>query len=188
MNDIEKNKRIAGTGVSARRVERTGRTKGETLTLIAYVFTNEEGEFTLPNLPTGEYRINFQYPGYPMDEDSYTTIAIGTAFESQVMVEANVLDGKINVRKLVITGLFEAENYVADVYPNPAVEYIQLKFPDEAIGRNIILSDLQGSVIRSQSAEQKDVTVSVHDFRKGIYILQIKENGIKVKTLKVSIE
>lgn len=188
VDDIERSKRISSAGVSARRVERTGRTKEEILTLVAYVFTNEDGEFSLPNLPTGEYRINFQYPGYPMDETSYTTINIGTAFESQVMVEANVVDGKINVRKLVITGLYEKENYHADVFPNPAVDFIELQFPGEAPGRVITVCDMQGKTIHTMKAEEKNASLNVRSLQKGIYILNIDENGIKVKTLKVMIE
>jgi hypothetical protein len=188
VDNIERSKRISSAGVSARRVERTGRTKEEILTLVAYVFTNEDGEFSLPNLPTGEYRINFQYPGYPMDETSYTTINIGTAFESQAMVEANVVDGKINVRKLVITGLYEEENYHADVFPNPAVDFIQLQFPGEASGRFITVSDMQGKIMHRIKAEEKDASVNVRSLPKGIYILNINEKGINVKTMKVMIE
>lgn len=186
--DPEKNKRVAKAGVSARRVERTGRTKEEILTLVTYVFTNENGEFTLPNLPEGEYRLNFQYPGYPMDYTSYTTITIGTAFESQVMVEANVLNGMINVRKLVITGLYEAENYHAEVYPNPAVSYIRLKFAGAVKGRAVTLTDMQGKTVDTVSADERDVTVDLHHFRKGLYILKVNEYGVNVKTLKISIE
>lgn len=188
VDDIERSKRISSAGVSARRVERTGRTKGEILTLVAYVFTNEDGEFSLPNLPTGEYRINFQYPGYPMDETSYTTINIGTAFESQVMVEANVANGKINVRKLVITGVYEKENYRAEVFPNPAVDFVQLQFPGDVPGRFIALSDMQGKTLDIVRAEGKNATVNVRSLQKGMYILNINEGGINVKTMKVMIE
>lgn len=186
--DIERNKRVANAGVSARRVERTGRTKGEILTLVAYVFTDQEGEFNLPNLPTGEYRINFQYPGYPMDETSFTTITIGTGFESQVMVSAEVMNGKIQVSKLTITGIGEGENYSAQVFPNPAAEFIQLHFAGDVAGRTLTLTDLQGRSMLSQPASEKEVSVDLRSLRNGIYILQIRENGIKVKTLKVSIE
>lgn len=185
---IEKAKRVARAGVSARRVERTGRTKGEILTLVAYVFTDEQGEFTLPNLPEGEYRLNFQYPGYPMDETSYTTVMIGKALESQVLVAANVVDGKINVQKLIITGLYEAENYHAEVFPNPAVEYIDLRFAGEVQGRSVSLADIQGKSIRTITAREKEVRVDLRNFHKGLYILRIHENGINVKTLKISIE
>lgn len=185
---IEKNKRVARAGVSARRVERTGRTKGEILTLVAYVFTDENGEFTLPNLPTGEYRINFQYPGYPMDETSYTTITIGTALESQVMVEANVLQGKIHVRKLIVTGTYEAENYHAEVFPNPTVESVHLKFAGEVQSRAISLTSLQGIVLHRAIASEKEVSVNVNHLPSGMYLLQITEGGRKVKTVKISIE
>lgn len=188
LKDTERNKRIARAGVSARRVQKIGRTKEEILTLVAYVYTNENGEFTLPNLPTGEYRLNFQYPGYPMDETSYTTITIGTAFESQVMVEANVINNKIHVSKLVITGLYHAEGYRADVYPNPAVDHILLRFPSEVKGRVITLTNMNGKTIASVPALDKEVAVDVRPFNKGIYIMQILEHGIKVKTLKISIE
>jgi hypothetical protein len=188
VHDTERNKRVSQAGVTARRVERTGRTKGEILTLVAYVFTNEDGEFTLPNLPEGEYRLNFQYPGYPMDETSFTTITIGKAFESQVLVEASVLDGKISVRKLTITGLYEAENYTAEVFPNPAAEHIRLKFPLEAEGRYITLTDMQGKGLHALSADKQEVWVDLRNFVKGLYILKIIENGINVKTLKISIE
>lgn len=188
IHDPEKNKRISNAGVAARRVERTGRNKEEILTLVAYVFTNEDGEFILPNLPIGEYRINFQYPGYPMDETSFTTILIGTAFDSQVIVEANVINDKINVRKLVITGLYESEYYHAEVYPNPAVDHIDFRFGANVSGRVITLSDMNGRTIQSVRADLQEVSVNVKPFRKGLYILRIKENGVEVKTLKVSIE
>ena len=188
VDGLERNRRVARAGVSARRVERTGRTKNEILTLVAYVFTNENGEFTLPNLPEGEYRINFQYPGYPMDETSYTTITIGTALESQVSVEANVLNGKINVRKLIITGVYEAQNYHAEVFPNPAVEYIRLKFAGEVGTRVISISNLQGQLLYTADAHEKEVIVNVNHLPQGIYLLNISESGQKVKSLKVSIE
>ena len=188
VENAEKNKRVARAGVSARRVERTGRTKGEILTLVAYVFTDENGEFTLPNLPTGEYRINFQYPGYPMDETSYTTVTIGAALESQVMVEANVLEGKINVRKLIITGTYEAENYHADVFPNPAVESVHLKFAGEVQSRAISLTSLQGVLLHTASASEEEVSVNVSHLTNGMYLLQITEGGRKVKTVKITIE
>ena len=123
-----------------------------------------------------------------MDETSFTTITIGTALESQVMVEANVIDGKINVQKLIITGLYEAENYHAEVFPNPTVAYVHLKFAGEVQSRMINLSDLQGKVLYSASATEKEVTVNVSHLPKGIYLLNIAEGSRKVKTLKLSIE
>lgn len=189
LKEPEKNKRIAHAGVACRRVERTGRAKEVILTLVAYVFTNEQGEFTLPNLPPGEYRLNFQYPGYPMDETSYTTIMIGDSpFDSHVVVEANVVNEKIRVSKLVITGLSGGEPYRADVYPNPAIDHVRLKFAGELPGRMIMFVDMQGKVVRSIPAAPREVQFDLRDVRRGIYMLKITEKGVDVKTFRISIE
>jgi hypothetical protein len=183
-----KPRRVSGAGVSARKVERTGRGKEEILTLVAHVFTDENGEFTLPNLPTGEYRINIQYPGYPMDETSFITIIIGEALQSQVSVEAKVENGKINVRKRVITGINNSEDYKVDVYPNPAVDIVHLKFGGKVKGRVIALMDSTGKMLTLTPAENKEEVLNVQQLNNGIYFLHINEKGTTLKTLKLSIE
>lgn len=186
LSETQRVRRIEGAGVSVRRVERTGRGKEEILVLVAYVFTDENGEFTLPNLPPAEYRLNIQYPGYPMDESSFITIPVGTALQSQVSVEAVVQNGKINVRKRVITGIAEARQY-AQVYPNPAVDFIHLKF-EGAADRQISLVDLNGSAVVTTASQDAETVVDVRRAHQGIYLLLVKEKGIAVKTFKVSIE
>jgi hypothetical protein len=184
----KKPQRVSSAGVSARRVERAGRSKKITLTLVAYTLTNEEGEFSLTNLPVGDYRLNIQYPGYPMDTTSFITITIGDALKSQVQVEANVADGKIAVRQLVITGVYETPGYNVDLYPNPTVETIKLQFQRESHGRKITLIDMSGKILITDSAEKKEATMNVSQMQKGLYLLHINDNGTIVKTLKVSIE
>lgn len=189
LNKTQKVKRVGGAGASARRVERTGRGKEEILTLVAYTFTNDEGEFNIPNLPVGEYRLNIQYPGYPMDETSFTTITIGTALQSQVSVEARVTDGKINVQKRIITGIADPEHYNAVVYPNPAIDFVHLQFAEPSAGRVVALIDASGKALKSTPAENKDVVVNVENLVKGLYFLQVNGNdGVTLKTFKVSIE
>jgi hypothetical protein len=186
--ETQKAKRVSGAGVTARRVENTGRGKEEVLTLVSYVFTNETGEFSLTNLPEGEYRLNIQYPGYPMDPNSYVTIPIGSDLESQVQVGAYVEGGQIVVRKFLITGIYEAVDYIADVYPNPAVNFINLKFGTESGFRNAVMLDTNGKTISRTPAASKEVSLNVQNLAKGIYLLNITEKGVTVKTVKVSIE
>jgi hypothetical protein len=179
---------VRQVGVSARRVQNTGRAKEEILTLVAYVFTDEEGKFTLPNLPTGTYRLNFQYPGYPMDETSDVTLVIGDGLQSQITVEAKVLDGKINVRKRIITGLYDSEKFQVKLFPNPAVDYINLYFDSESKERTLDLTAISGQKIMNELAEQKEVQLNIQHLEPGIYLLRVKQSGIVVKTLKVVIE
>ena len=182
------NKRVENAGVSARRVERSGRGKLTNLVLVSYVFTNENGAFNITELPEGEYRLNIQYPGYPMDTTSDVTLTIGGPLESVVAVEAKVLDGKINVRKLTVTGINPAEHYDVELFPNPAVETIHLNFGYEKRNRSVELVGMTGQRFAKQPAETTKSIIPVNSFQKGIYILRVKENGKMVKSFKVVID
>lgn len=180
-------KPVVGAGVSAHRVEQQ---PGETqkVTLAAYDFTDHEGAFNLAGLPTGDYRFNIQYPGYPMDENSFVNITIGDEAESQVVVEATVAEGKISVRKLAITAILETEGYQADVFPNPAADVIHLRFGSPERGRWVILTDLAGRAIKRISAEEPVVDFNIRDVGNGFYLLQVTSSGIRKKTFRLTVE
>jgi hypothetical protein len=186
--DAMANKRVTGAGVSARKVERGGRAKEETLTLVSYVFTNDLGEFSITDLPEGDYRLNIQYPGYPMDTTSDITITIGGPLESVVSVEASVAEGKISVRKLTVTGLPSKEPYQVDVFPNPAVEKIHLRFPSQSSHRNVVITDANGKQILRTDATDKETEILVNHLPKGLYLLKIKDRKKEIKAFKVAIE
>jgi len=121
-----RNSRVKNAGASLRRVERTSRGNEVILTLIAYVFTNEQGDFEFTNLEPGEYRLNIQYPGYPMDVTSFIDIKVGASLlDKQVGVDAQVVENKIVVKKRIITGWEKNSLYMA--YPNPTKDLIRLQ-------------------------------------------------------------
>jgi hypothetical protein len=182
---LEKEKRVKGCGVSVRKVRKIGRTTDEELTLVAYVFSNENGEFTLPELPAGDYRPNIQYPGYPMDLNSFINITIGEGLKSSVVVAAEVDKGQIKVKKLVVTGDIDRDEYAADVFPNPSADYIQLRFDTPSEARTVRLTDLTGKVITLQAATSIESTIDVTALSTGIYLLEIKEKDQVMKTLRV---
>jgi|GEM_PF-4370724 len=180
-------KRVANAGVSVRRVESSGRGKEEVLTLVSYVFTNENGEFEFTNLPVADYRLNIQYPGYPMDETSFITIPIGTNLESQKRVEAAVEEGKISVRELIITGVWQLEGYKVDVYPNPSSSFINVEFESPS-RRGVQLIDVTGRTISGHETSAKNTALDVRTVRKGVYLLNIVERGQIVKCVRVEIK
>jgi hypothetical protein len=188
LGEEQRAKRVAAAGASVRRVEQVGRSQEEKLTLVAYVYTDENGEFTLPNLPTGEYRLNLQYPGYPMDPNSFITIPIGSGLQSQVNVQANVVNTKIVVKKLIITGILEHEQYSVNLFPNPAVEFVKIQFKNESDARSVTLFDERGKVISSHSANNVETTMNVSELAKGFYIIRITEENVPTRTFKLSIE
>ncbi len=164
------------------------RPEGEKLTLVAYVFTNEDGEFELPKLPNGDYRLNIQYPGYPMDQASYINITIGDGLESQVGVVANVENNKIKVTKLVITGVWEKTGINVQVYPNPSADHVMLRFNEASATRSVELINMLSVKLTSQAATQKENSMNVSQYPAGMYLLHVKERGEVVKTVRIVIE
>lgn len=183
----ERTSRVKGAGVTARRTQGTGRGK-DVLILVAYVFTNDNGEFDISGLPPGVYRINIQYPGYPMDETSFVDITIGTGpLDEVVEVEATVAEGKITVRQLIITGL-EGDDYKAEVYPNPASTLLNINFESTSTSRKIEMLDSGGNLINKKSAQTREAQLDVNTLPPGIYLLKIKDKGNTVKVLRITIQ
>lgn len=181
-------KPVRQAGVSARRVQGTGRGKEEVLVLVAYVFTDDDGRFTLPNLPPATYRLNIQYPGYPMDNSSDIVLVVGEGLQSQITVDAKIQDKKINVKKRIITGLFDTEKFQVRLFPNPAIDHINLYFDEEAKGRSVDVTSIAGKRMINELAEGKEADINVQSLQRGIYLLRVKQNGVTVKTLKVVLE
>lgn len=180
-------KRIQGAAVVARRVESAGRGEDEILTLVAYVFTDENGEFRIDQLPQGTYRLNIQYPGYPMDETSFTSITIGSSLESHVSVAARVEEGKINVKKVIITGIAPDERHTIDVWPNPAADRLQMKFASADPGRTLVIVDLNGREVLTQTAPGTHAEMEIAHIGHGMYLIHVKEST-GTRTIKLAIE
>lgn len=185
----EKTKRVGGAGATARRAQGTGRDEATVYEVIAYVETDENGEFLIPELPNGQYRLNIQYPGYPMDETSFVEFAISAnPLEKNVQVEATVVDGKIIVRELVITGLYETNDYAVTVHPNPAVETIHFTFETTSEHRELILQDATGKALKQQAAPDKQGSMTVREMPSGTYLLQIRDQNSVKKIIRVVID
>jgi hypothetical protein len=181
-------KRVGGAGVSARRTQGTGR-GAEVFELIAYVYTNDEGEFGIEGLVPGTYRLNIQYPGFPMDTESDIDLTIGNSpLDEVVSVEATVAEGKIAVRKLIVTGLYEERAYKAEVFPNPAVEMVQFEFEKTSENRELVLLDAAGKPVKQQAAPEQRGTMIVKELPMGTYLLQVRDGDKVRKVVRVVIE
>ncbi len=180
--------RVENAGVCARRVESGGRTKDDVLTLAGYVFTNENGEFEINHLTPGIYRLNIQYPGYPMDGNSFISIPIGLGDASQVQVEATVAENKISVRQLVINGIEDQQDYMAEVYPVPSKESVKIKFASQASSRKVEMMDLMGRRIQMANANEKQISLDVRSLPQGMYLLDIRDKNKSVKKVRIVVD
>jgi hypothetical protein len=182
-------KRVANAGVSVRRVERSNRSKEDVLVLVTYIFTNEQGEFKFSNLPTGEqYVFNVQYPGYPMDQSSDLNIDVGTGVDAYKSVSATVNGDKIVVKEALITGMWGKEDYKVEVFPNPSTSFINIHFEASAETRKGELMDVSGKAVTSMGLPQAQEQIDIRSFNPGIYLLNIREKGKDVKSLRIEIK
>jgi len=187
---VLRNQRIRNAGASLRRVERTSRGNEVILTLVAYTFTNDVGEFLFNKLDPGEYLLNLQYPGYPMDPESFINIIIGTGLlDKQVGVEAQVIDGKIVVRKRIITGWLET-NSPYRVYPNPANDWLYVKNKTgSSRGLSVSARDYNGRTIEiplKYDSLNDEWVIDVGNLPFGGYLLRVGE-GKNYQMLRVMI-
>lgn len=183
-----RNARIKRAGASLRRSAKTGKPQEDDLTLIAYVFTNDEGEFVFSNLEPGEYLLNIQTPGIPMDTTSFVNIIVGSdLFGRSVGVEAEKTAEKIIVRQLIITGLEEKDTPLL-AYPNPTHDVLFVK--RKSGGSELLaptLYDLNGRMFdtKEQFLPEDDAwQLDVSRLPVGQYIVETRE-GIKRFSFKI---
>lgn len=179
-------KRVARAGVSVRRTERSARGKDE-LILVDYQLTNDQGEFVFNDLDQEEYRINIQYPGYPMDDASDIDVTIGTNLESSKIVEAVIDEGKITVTELIVTDAWSVEDYHAEVFPNPGQGFATIEFATEKGNRSVELNDLNGRGLSNYDASGRTVELNLKGYSQGIYLIKVKEKNTLVKVLRLEI-
>lgn len=184
--------RVAGATVSVRRVQSAGRTQNETLTLVATAVTDDQGNFTLPNLPPAKYRLNIQYPGYPMDPNSFITFDIGTQPSSttvNVSAVVSAQSNKIVVSLVRITEIYDELKVLP--YPNPATEKVMVEFDRNVMNAaGVLLTDLTGRLMNVETTTtDKGFEVKVGSVPPGLYLLSLVDaNNFKMVTSKVSIK
>ncbi len=85
-------------------------------------------------------------------------------------------------RVFTTTGVEDISNTLSfDIYPNPANNTITIAGVPE--GSSVSVADITGRVLYTEKTNRKNVTVHVHDFTTGVYLVRI-ENGKAVATKK----
>lgn len=193
---IEARRRVRRVGVALRRRRSSGRTQmDELFDLIAYTRTNDEGQFTFEELPSGVYRISFEFPGIPLDLNSFvefeilegeepTTILLeAVAEEDGEIVVNDVTPDPVNVKEELAEGIA--------VFPNPATRSVVVDFKnlsENALTIQII--DYSGKMIlKSVQLEsvQKRGVIDISEFKNGIYLLRFSDgkNHISFGTFRL---
>ncbi|HCX25028.1 MAG TPA: hypothetical protein DHN29_24155, partial [Cytophagales bacterium] len=185
---IDARRKVKRAGCSIRRFVPKGRTdqdeEGE-FELIAYVESDDEGKFKIENIPAGLYRFNIEYPGIPMDEDSYVEFEIGEegSTSNSIELQATVTEDGIFVERI---NLLSASWSTIDVsiYPNPATDYVSIDLAKELKGHLIRIVDVKGREYLRKIYDGESVikweTVLIPD---GMYFLNIVDLDAHQRTL-----
>ncbi|WMN06229.1 T9SS type A sorting domain-containing protein [Marivirga arenosa] len=178
-------RRVSGAGVSVRRLTGSSRNTNGSLRLIennyvlvAYLKTNEDGEFVFPNLPSGDYRIRIEYPGVEVDEATDIDFNLSGQQGEVVSVEAVVEDGKITVTETGRVTANEPNKKVSfSFYPNPARDELTLKLKNSATSNEILIYDVKGVLHKRMKLIEGENKFSISDLAVGTYIIQIKDDA-----------
>jgi hypothetical protein len=176
---IEARRRVKKAGCSLRRrtIAGGGRPENEEeWQLIAYKETDDNGEVNFGFLPNGEYRINIQYPGIPMDPDSFIEFVI-TEEEEQDGYElaATVTEEGITVEVVEELGFFRKYFRELDVYPNPVSTELTIRY-DKLMAETVevVLMGLNGEIYIQDEVRKgwnKELVLDMRDIPNGIYLL-----------------
>ncbi len=171
-------RRVSGVGVSVRVLTGSSRDllfksileNGE---LVAYLETDENGEFEIPNLPAGRYSVKFDIPGVPMDEES--DIIFDLTGEDQEALEISAVsdNGKITVNRVSYTANKSSLEKNVMIYPNPSNGKFRIEGVDEISYLKIISSE--GRLIEEKSEFDYDnkMEIDLSNYPEGIYFMQI---------------
>jgi hypothetical protein len=174
--------RVRGAGVTVSRPRFRAKDNEDEVEyeLVVYVQTDENGEFEINNLPDGDYRLNIQYPGIPMDPTSFVDFTLGGGAgveQNSITVSALATPEGIVVSKVEETGIYLDYFKNLAVYPNPAANQLTIRYEKLVKGRVVAeLLDLTGQTMLrvpvATGQQQQQTELDLTDIREGVYILR----------------
>jgi hypothetical protein len=183
-------RRAANRRCHVRRRTRAGKGDGATedeFVLIVSLDTDENGEFTIAFLPPGTYRINFEYPGIPMDQTSFVQFEINEQ-QNNLRLAAIATDDGIVVENVTVLAAEGPEKELLKIYPNPSLHTLHVRASAEilAASRQLRLLDLQGKQVLASPFNKENTDLDMRALHAGLYILEIvDEKGEVTSRFKI---
>ncbi len=180
---IQERRKVKKAGCSVRRFRASGRGSSQegTFELVAYVETNDNGEFTFDYLPEGTYRFNIEYPGIPMDPDSFIEIEIGgDGFDANnFKLDVFVAEGGIGVERVSALAIYSQYFWGLDVYPIPASDFITIRY-DRLLADEVEVKmvDMRGETVITQPIRRgwdESYQIDVSQLAEGTYLLHFMD-------------
>ncbi|MEQ9102880.1 MAG: T9SS type A sorting domain-containing protein, partial [Imperialibacter sp.] len=141
---------------------------------------------------------NIQYPGIPMDPTSFVDFQLGggTGVEqNSIRINALATPTSIVVTKVEETGIYLDYFKGLTVYPNPAADYITIRYEKLVKGRvEAELMDLTGRAVMSEEVRQgtnRQTVLDLTDVKNGLYILRFFDkdmNGVEIASFRLIVK
>jgi len=71
------------------------------------------------------------------------------------------------------------------LFPNPVQDELQLDIRIPAEGLSFRVFDINGRLMRTEKINSATTTINVQDFRSGIYIFKIDQNGKPIQSFRI---
>ncbi len=172
---ISSRRKVKKAVCSMRRFVRAGRTLQEEWELIAFVESDDEGRFQFDFIPAGTYRFNIEYPGIPMDPNSFVEFVIGEGGENVFVLEATITEDGVSVERIITLGFTELELDQFKVYPNPSTDRVFISSGNMESGLYVNLVSVSGGEVgRFEFRENgSPLEIDLREVKNGIYFLNV---------------
>lgn len=147
--------------------------------IVAYVYTDDEGNFTITNVPDGWYTLLADVPGMP-HESTYDVYVTDGMYVGNLYYELG-LDQIYATVDYTYTKEIEVTAGKLRVWPNPCKETISLMYTDGTAPGPLTLSvySVTGQLMLSVSTDNPDekTTFDISTLASGVYLLNIQYKG-----------
>jgi hypothetical protein len=148
--------------------------------VIAFDYSDVNGDFEFQNVPTGNYTIKLDVPYIPQLNEHQITLT-----GNQVILGADfsvLLDGITAIDNLTL-GVFEQTLSTVEMYPNPAKEKLLIK---NASGNNlkVKINAINGQLIKEITLGNGINEICTSELEEGIYFVQIGANDLRKLIIK----
>jgi hypothetical protein len=144
--------------------------------IIDFTYSNAQGDYEFTQLMDGNYKIIGEY----LNRTSDTAIfEVNTSQNNQINgINFEVLPNHIQYNSAI--GIEKWSSKWIDVHPNPTRDFIEITLPITTNSK-IRIIDISGNTLQSEEFyNANSIKLSLQDYAKGIYIIEIKLNNHEV--------